>query len=264
MDEAAEHGDPRAMLGGFETSMWLPRLRSGRWGQWSVGTMPAHPSRGYWGTLYDSRGAAMLAGPSEGGSAAWMSIVPMEIESQEIGIASAYGHTVVLGLGLGWCAANVALKPEVERVTVVERDPEIVALVEALGVFEQLPERARAKIEVAAGDALLWRPEGRVDSVQADIWAKFLEPGKWDEVRRMQDNIGAASFYFWGQELELWRLACRARGAVPDDFGDEALAALVAATGLPLALGERPGYAARIAEAARWWTPSEEGWWDRL
>jgi hypothetical protein len=261
-DFEAAGGDPRALLGDFATDLWLPRLEAGRCGGWSLEVMPAHSARGYWGGLYALRGAAFLTGPFEEHGAAWMSLVPMEIESQEIGIASACGHTVVLGLGMGWCAANVALKPEVERVTVVERDPEIVALVEALGVFEQLPQAARAKIEVVAGDALRWRPGERVDSVQADIWAKFVEPQKWDDVRRMQDNIEAESLYFWGQELELWRLACRARGRVPDDFGAEELEALVRGTGLPLAGEVGADYAARIAEAAKWWTPGEDGWWD--
>ena len=258
----AAGGDPRALLGDFSTDLWLPRLQAGRFGRWSLEVVPAHGARGYWGGLYALNGMALLTGPFEADSAAWMSIVPMEIESQEIGIAAACGHTAVLGLGMGWCAANVALRSEVERVTVVERDPEIVALVEALGVFEQLPDAARAKIELVMADALDWRPDTPVDSVQADIWAKFVEPRKWDDVRRMQDNIGAASFYFWGQELELWRLACRAEGRVPDALGDEALAALVASTGLPLVGDGAPGYAARIEEAARWWTPAEAGWWD--
>ena len=169
---------------------------------------------------------------------------------------------MVLGLGMGWCAANVALNPAVERVTVVERDRDVVALVEALSLFRQLPEAARAKIEVVAADALRWRPDTPVDSMQADIWAKFVEPGKWDQVRRMQDNIGASSIYFWGQELELWRLACRAHGGVPAGIQDDELAELAAGTGLPLVADHRPGGAARIAEAARWWTPREEGWWD--
>jgi len=255
-------GDPQRLLGDFRTDLWLPRLEAGRCGRWSLEVMQAHSARGYWGGLYAISGAAFLTGPFEEHGAAWMSLVPMEIESQEIGIASASGHTAVLGLGLGWCAANVALRPEVERVTVVERDPEIVALVEALGVFGQLPEGARAKIEVVAGEALLWRPGEPVDSVQADIWAKFVEPQKWDDVRRMHDNIGARSLYFWGQELELWRLACRARGRVPEEFGADELEALVRGTGLPLAGETGPGEAARIAEAARWWTPRDQGWWD--
>ena len=49
----------------------------------------------------------------------WMSISPMEIESQEIG-QHARGHVVVMGLGMGWAAANAALHPAVSQVTVVD------------------------------------------------------------------------------------------------------------------------------------------------
>ncbi|MEA3017011.1 MAG: hypothetical protein QOI38_1733 [Sphingomonadales bacterium] len=249
------------MSGDFETGLWLPRLAEARRGAWSLRILPATSARGYWGRLYRLETMAMLTGPFGGDGAAWMSIVPVEIESQEIGIASACGHTVVMGLGMGWCAANVALNPAVERVTVVEQDPDVVRLIEALGVFAQLPAAARAKIEVVVGDALGWRPDGPVDSLQADIWAKLVEPGKWDEVRRMQDHVGAGSLYFWGQELELWRLACRARGRVPDRLEPGELGALAAAAGLPLVLDDAPDYAERIAEASRWWTPPQPGWW---
>lgn len=191
-----------------------------------------------------------------------MSIVPMEVESQEIGIHSARGHSVVLGLGMGWCAANVALSPAVERVTVVERASDVIALVDSLDIFGQLPDAAHAKIEIVQGDALHWRPDAAVDSLQADIWARFVEPGKWGEVRRIQDNIGAASLYFWGQELELWRLACCARGGIPERFEEGELDVLIAETRLPLVVDPRPDYAERIAEAAKWWVPQEDGWWE--
>jgi len=182
----------------------------------------AMPSaRGYWGATYRMDGTVILTGSVKTGAASWMSIVPMEVESQEIGIAAARGHTVVLGLGMGWCAANVALNPAVDRVTVVERDPEVIALIDALGVVDQLPRDIATKIRIVQGDALEWRPDSPVDSVQADIWAKFVEPQKWDDVRRMQDNIGAASLYFWGQEMELWRLACRDLGGVPKGPGHD-------------------------------------------
>jgi hypothetical protein len=253
--------DSRSLLGDFETALWLPRLREGACAGWSLSLAPAHAARGYWGRLYAITGMPLLMGPFQDDAAAWMSIVPMEVESQEIGIASARGHTAVLGLGMGWCAANVALRDDVERVTIVEHDPDIVALVEALGVFEQLPEAARAKIEIVAADALAWRPDAPVDSLQIDIWAPLVAPDRWAAVRRIQNNVGAASLYFWGQELELWRLACRARECVPDAIDEGELAQLAAGTGLPLVLDPGDDYEARVAEAARWWTPREEGWW---
>jgi hypothetical protein len=259
---AGEGIDSRVLLGEFRTPLWLPRFREAHCGRWSVRLVPVTAARGYWGQGYRTRGAVMLMGPFAGAGAAWMSLVPMEVESQEIGIAAARGHTVVLGLGMGWCAANVALNPAVERVTVVERDREIIALIAALGVFDQLPAEARSKLRIVEGDALTWRPGERVDCVHADIWATFVAPERWNEVQRIHANIGAAMFYFWGQELELWRLACRTRGASPLCLERGELAELVARTGLPLAVDTLPGQAERIAEAARWWSPTHAGWWD--
>lgn len=254
--------DPRSMLGEFATDLWFPHYRPVARGPWSMHVIMMVSARGYWGTSYEFDGSVILRGPVERGATSWMSIVPMEIESQEIGIAAAHGHTVVLGLGMGWCAANVALNPAVERVTVVERDPDVIALIEDLGIISQLPEQAAAKIRIVQGDALEWRPDAPVDSVQADIWAKFTEPQKWADVRRMQENIGAASFYFWGQEMELWRLACQARGSVPRQLDRGEIARLAGASGLPLILPDWTDYEDRIAAAARWWTPREQGWWD--
>ena len=254
--------DPRTLLGDCASPLWFPRYRPGVWGSWSVRVIEMLGARGYWGTNYMMSGTVILTGPVANGQASWMSIVPMEIESQEIGIAAAHGHTVVLGMGMGWCAANVALNTAVERVTVVERDPDVIALIAALGIFDQLPPDIRAKIRVVLADALTWRPDSRVDSVQADIWAKFVEPQKWDDVLRIQANIGAESLYFWGQEMELWRLACRDLGAVPDRLAQDEIARLVAATDLPLIRPDWPDYGDRIAAAARWWTPRADRWWD--
>jgi len=71
----------------------------------SVVLLPA--SRGYWGIPYATLGSAVLTGPAHDGDTTWMSIVPMEVESQEIGIAAARGHTVVQGFGMGWAAASI-------------------------------------------------------------------------------------------------------------------------------------------------------------
>ena len=258
----AETFSPADLLGQFATSLWLPHYRAGVWGEWSLRVVFVPGSRGYWGETYPMLGCAALTGPVRDGDATWMSIVPMEVESQEIGIAAARGHTVVLGLGMGWAAANIALNPAVERVTVIERDPDVIALIAEQGVFGQLPGDARAKVTIVNADAFDWRPDSSVDSLQGDIWAKVVEPGKWSDVHRLQAKIGAASLYFWGQEMELYRLACREAGGVPTDFSDADVERLAAQTGLPLVLSRQPGLAARIAAGAPWWTPNKDGWWE--
>lgn len=251
--------DPRTLFGSYTSDAWFPTYREGVCGDWEVSIVPMVATRGYWGDTYRIDGSVILRGPWQGDAPAWMAMTPCELESQEIGIAAAYGHTVVLGMGMGWCAANVALNPAVTRVTVVERDAHVLQLIADLGVLEQLPEDTRAKIAIVEADALDWRPDTPVQSLQADFWAKFVEPQKWADVHAIEANIQAESLYFWGQEVELWRLACRNRGAVPEGIDDAELDALIAQTGLPLV---PCGPAARIAGAARWWTPRTDGWWN--
>ncbi|MEO9130990.1 MAG: hypothetical protein ABI240_07255 [Sphingomonas sp.] len=171
--------------------------------------------------------------------------------------------------GTPWCWAwhgmvcgNVALNPAVTRVTVVERDADVIALIGELGIFEQLPAEARAKIDVVRADAFDWMPDTCVDSLQADISAKVVEPTKLDDVRRLQDRICAGSLYFWGQEMELWRLACRAAGHLPPALRRGELDDLVAQTGLPLVMPTDPDLPAKIVVGARWWTPQRDGGWE--
>jgi hypothetical protein len=253
--------NPQQLLAPYRTDLWLPRYRAGAHGDWSMRVIFTAAARGYWGDSHATSGTAILTGPVADGAATWMSIVPMEVESQEIGIAAARGHTAVLGLGMGWAAANIALNPAVTRVTVVERDPSVIALIHDLGVFEQLPDAARDKVTIVNADAFDWRPDTPVDSLQADIWAKIVEPRKWDDIRRLHATIGAASLYFWGQEMELWRLACRAAGCSPDGLTRAALDDLVTTTGLPLVMSDAADLGERMVSGARWWTPQSDGWW---
>lgn len=191
-----------------------------------------------------------------------MSTLPSEIESQEIGLLASRGHTVIFGLGMGWLAANVALRDEVERVTVVECDRDVIEIVEAAGAFDALPVGARRKLQIVEADAHEWRPDGAVHSLQADIWLRFWEPGKVGDVRRMQARVQAEAVYFWGQELDIWRHACRRAGTVPVTLAWATVRAIVAEDlVLPLILPDWPDYPEKIAAAASWWSPRGDDWW---
>lgn len=254
--------EPSELLGEFRRPFFFPRYRARQIGAWTLHVVPMLAARGYWGQVYPLRGAVILKGPSARGAESWMALLPSEIESQEIGLSGATGHTLVLGLGMGWLAANAALRPEVERVSVVERDPDVIALVQASGVFEQLPVPARSKISIIQADALDWVPGEPIDSLQADIWLTLAEEGKLEAVRRMQQNIQARRIYFWGQEMEIWRHACRRAGCVPDALDWPTLRRIVEEDmQLPLILPDSGDYPQKISAAARWWTPAREGWW---
>jgi hypothetical protein len=215
-------------------------------GSWELTVTPLTICPGYWGP---PRGVENMAALRRGGDV-WMSLTPLEVESQAIGIAAARGHVVIMGLGMGWAAAECALDPDVEAVTVIERDPEVIALHRELALFERLERRSGGKVRIVEGDALEWRPDAPVDLLMPDIWLPLVSPDdRAAEVRRMQAGIGAAAVYFWGQELELARQAA-ARGLAIDAAG---IAQVIADWGLPLVGPETPDYAARTRAAAKAW-----------
>ena len=228
------HDSVESLYRPMEHDGWIVR----RWGQ-------DIPLRGYWSPARPVSGVISL----DRGSDTWMSLMPVEVESQQIGVDCAAGHVAVFGLGLGWSAALCAVKAGVESVTVVERDSALIALHRALGLFDRLPGGAGDKVRIVEGDAFSWRPDRAVDLLAADIWLPIVGGDRVAEVRRMQANVGAASVYFWGQELEIARHAVAAgRG-----LEDRGIADTARAFGLPLAGMDRPGYAGRLRSAADQW-----------
>ena len=228
-----------------------PLYREMRSGDWILRRWPDNiPLRGYWSAVRPVSGVVSL----DRGADTWMSLMPVEIESQQIGISCAAGHVAVLGLGMGWATAATALRPEVTAVTVVERDRDLVALHEALDLFGRLPDGAGEKVRIVLADAFDWTPEAPVDLLMADIWLPLVGGDRVSDVRRMQEKIGAGRVYFWGQELELARHAVAAGRERLDD-GD--IAATAAAFGLPLAGLDAPDYAPRLRAAAAQWMNDE-------
>jgi len=229
----------------FRTDLFIPHYRPLRHGDWELRVAGMNLVPGYWSGLVLVQGMAALVRDD----ATWMSMTPMELESQEIGVRLAAGHVLVLGLGMGWSAAASALREEVTAVTVVERDPDVLALHRELDVFAQLPEAARAKLRLLQGDAYAYVPDRPVDVLMPDIWLPLVGDGRVDEVRRMQANVQARAVYFWGQEMEIARHAVAA-GRPLDAAG---IAATVADLGLPLLGPELPDYPEKLQAAARHW-----------
>lgn len=216
-----------------------------RSGAWEIRQSENILCQGYWGPpVLVPRLTALIRDGD-----VWMSITPMETESQSIGIQQARGHVVIFGLGMGWAAAATALSKAVTAVTVVEFDQEVIALHHELNVFAQLPQDAQAKVHIEQGDAYTWKPHKPVDLLMPDIWLPLVSDGRVDEVRRMQNNVGAAAIYFWGQEMEIARHAVAAGRAI-DDVG---IAATIANFGLPLLGADTPEYALRTKIATDRW-----------
>jgi hypothetical protein len=63
-----------------------------------------------------------------------MSLSPIEIESLAPYVPRMRGHAVIAGLGMGLALNNALLRPAVRGVTVVERDPDVIALFGRSGI----------------------------------------------------------------------------------------------------------------------------------
>jgi hypothetical protein len=229
----------------FKPGFFVPEYRPMQSGAWEVRQTANVLCQGYWSKAQLVPSIAALLRDDN----VWMSITPMELESQAIGIEQASGHVVIFGLGMGWAAAATSLRELVTKVTVVEYDPEVIALHRELDIFSQLPALAQSKIRIEQGDAYAWRPAAPVDLLMPDIWLPLVSDGRVAEVQQMQANVGAAAVYFWGQELEIAR-HCRAAGRPLDAQG---IATGISAFGLPLIGPVMPDYAQRVATVAERW-----------
>lgn len=105
----------------------------------------------------------------------WMSDTPSEMEDNRPPVRQARrvgGHCLVTGLGLGLVTEALLSVPEVTRVTVVEIDPDVVAL-----VGPTLRARWGDRLDIVQADALTWRPPRgvRYSVVWHDIWPYIMD-----------------------------------------------------------------------------------------
>ena len=234
----------------YEADLFRPTYQPFESSRWRLKIAEMVLCQGYWSPPRLAVNMAALLRTENGETRSWMSMTPMEIESQEIGCRFAVGHVVVMGLGMGWAAANAALHPEVTRVTVVEFDPEVIEAVRCCGVIGQLPPEAAAKVAILQGDAYDFIPETPADTLMADIWLPLFGADRDAEVRRMHANTGGSRVYFWGQEMVIADRARRDGLALTR----ETVRGIVAAMGLPLiGPAECPDYPDLIARAAEKW-----------
>jgi len=234
----------------YQPNLFVPTYAPIERTDWRISITPMVLCKGYWSParLCLNMAALLRQGPDDV-LQTWMSTSPMELESQELGCLAASGHVVVMGMGMGWAVANTALNPSVTHVTVVEYDPTILGIIRELGVLEQLPAEAQAKIQIVQGDAYDYRPDQPVDLLMPDIWLWLMNDTRLAEVGRMAANCQPKQIYFWGQEMEIARHA-RARGIPLDDAG---VRQVIDGFGLPLLVPEGVDYPALIALAAEGW-----------
>ncbi|MBQ9773670.1 MAG: hypothetical protein IJW30_06620 [Clostridia bacterium] len=101
----------------------------------------------------------------------WMTVTPNEVETMRAPIAESHGHVLTLGLGLGYFAFHACNRPEVERVTVVERSKDVIELFRT-HILSQFPHGE--KLRILQADAFDYMakemPREAYDFCFADLW----------------------------------------------------------------------------------------------
>ena len=128
----------------------------------------------------------------------WMTVTPNEIETMRAPIAAAHGRVLTLGLGLGYFAFCAAEKETVERVTVVERDADVIDLFTRY-ILPQFPHKE--KIEIVKADAfdhLETLTPDDFDYLFADLWHDQSDGlPLYLRLRRMEQEKGWKQTDYW-------------------------------------------------------------------
>lgn len=101
----------------------------------------------------------------------WMTVTPNEIHTIQPAVRESHGKVLTYGLGLGYYAFHCLLKNEVESVTVVERNPEVIEVFRRylLPCFPR-PDALRIIQADAFEYAKHVMPREGFDTVFTDLW----------------------------------------------------------------------------------------------
>lgn len=137
-----------------------------------------------------------------------MSNTPMEIYTNLPFMNQAKGDVLINGLGLGMVLGAILKKPEVTSVTVIEKSPDVIALVAPS--FEDDP-----RVSIIEGDALTYTPpKGQsYDVVWHDIWT-FITADNLPEMHKLHRKYGRKAQWqgSWCRtECEIHKKSCFSR-----------------------------------------------------
>lgn len=186
---------PAAARGFPWPGLCVPAYRPARIGNWSLRKVKQVAQFGYFQDWQGQGDIDALFFDEQ----TWMSDARDEVDSQTPHVAAAFGHVVLMGAGMGIALYNLLTKPNVTRVTLVERDPVVVDLLRAATNLDRWDGIEKLRVEIA--DALNYLPDAPIAHLYADIWATPGEPRSIPDMQIMQANVRATQVGWWGQEL---------------------------------------------------------------
>ncbi len=127
----------------------------------------------------------------------YMSDTPAEVLDHVPFTSLAKGHVLINGLGLGLCLKIILPRHNLKTVTVIERSPEVIALVGPTYTTDP-------RVEIVCADAFEYKPpEGvRYDAVWHDIWPDICIDNL-PEITRLKRKYGRRCDWqgAWAEDL---------------------------------------------------------------
>jgi hypothetical protein len=131
-----------------------------------------------------------------------MSDTWMERRTNEPFVEAARGDVLIAGLGIGMVLLDVQDKDNVTSVTVVEKEQEVIDLIE-----DQLP--LRSKVMIVNDDIFTYRTDKRFDTIYFDIW-DTISGDNYPEMKKLHRKFARAKRP--GGWMSSWRKEdCRKR-----------------------------------------------------
>lgn len=129
----------------------------------------------------------------------WMSVTPQEIITVAPAIERAHGKVLTYGLGLGYFTYMASLKRDVDSVTVVEGNLDMIRLFER-GILPQFEQAD--KVDIVYSDAFDYAGSEmaaeRFDFVYTDIWHDVGDGiDLYLRMKGYEDRLPGAEFMYW-------------------------------------------------------------------
>lgn len=137
----------------------------------------------------------------------WMSITPIETTTMQEPISHAKGKVLTLGCGLGYFAYMASLKDDVDSVTIIEKEQDVIDL------FEEniLPQfETKDKIKVIKADAFEYLEtleDGTYDYLFADIWDSALDVEPYLKVKQLTKKYRKTKCGYWIEDALILALS---------------------------------------------------------
>lgn len=109
-----------------------------------------------------------------------MSNTDMEKRTNSDFVRKAYGDILVGGLGIGMIILEVQDKEDVDTITIVEKNAEVIELLADVPFNE--------KVKIIQDDIFTWKPrERRFDVIYLDIWS-YIDSDVYQEMKRLKNK----------------------------------------------------------------------------